>query len=102
EVFLGDAVLAFTTSAVDDRNALRPGKAMHSPTEATSHPHQVRVIEIVFGAVVQTPPPLAKAASRVTQRVERVENDAIDAVVAALQQVAIPLAEVVGHPARVN
>jgi len=82
EVFLGDAMLALTSSAVDDRNPMHSGKAMHSPTEATSHPHQVRVIKVVVGTVVQTPPPLAKAARGVTQRVERIENDAIDTVVA--------------------
>src|SRR5437868_1625833 len=77
---LGDAVLALTTSAVDDWDPVRSGKAMHSATEATSHPHQVRVIEVLFGAIVQTPPPLPEAASRVSHRVERIENDAIDAV----------------------
>jgi hypothetical protein len=102
EVFLGDAMLALTTSAVDDRDPVRSRKTMHAPTEATSHPHQVRVVEVGFGAVVQTPPPFAKAAGRVTQRIERIEHDAIDAVIAALQQVAIPLAELVGHPTRVD
>jgi hypothetical protein len=63
EVFLGDAVLAFTTSAIDDRDAMRSGEAVHAPTEAASHPHQVSVIEIVFGAVIQSSPPLAKSAS---------------------------------------
>src|SRR2546423_4445059 len=95
-------MLAFTTPAVDDRDPVRSGKAMHSSAEATSHPHQVRVIEVLFGAIVQTSPPFSKAASRVTQRVERVEDDAIDAGVAPLQQLAITLAEVVGHPARID
>src|SRR5579859_5432318 len=90
-------MLALATTAVNDRNALRPGKAMHSPTESTSHAHQVRVIQVLVGAVGQTSPPFAKAASRVTERVERIEHDAIDTVVAALQQVPVSLAEVVGH-----
>jgi len=53
--------------AVGDRDPVDSGKAMHYPTKATSHAHQVCVIEVFLGAVVQTPPPLAKAARRVTQ-----------------------------------
>ena len=66
------------------RQYLGSTKVMHSAAGATSHARQAGVIEVVFTAVVQTPPVHDRAASRVTHRLERILSDAIDASVATL------------------
>src|SRR2546430_340292 len=55
--------LALTTAAVEDRDTVGSGKAMHSAAETTSHTHEMLVVEVVFRAVVESPPPFSKATS---------------------------------------
>jgi hypothetical protein len=97
EVLLGDLMLALPARAVDHRDALRPSKATHPSGEAPGHAHQMRVVQLLV-VTVQAPPPGPEPAGVVTQRVVGVEHDPVDAVVAAEQKSAVPLAEpVLGH-----
>src|SRR6266498_2625401 len=102
QVLLCDLVLAFSSAAVDDGNPVRPGEASHASTEAPCHAHQVRVVQLFFRAAHQTSPPFAEPAARVAQPEVGIKDDAIDAVIATFQQIAIPLAQLVGHRRRVN
>jgi hypothetical protein len=48
------------------------------------------------------PPPLSKAASRVTEPVVRIQDDSVDAVVAPIEQIAISVPQIVGHDSRLD
>ncbi len=101
EVLLSNLVLALSASAVDDRNPVRLGGATHPPTETTGHTHQVGIVEFLFRAH-ESSPPLAEATARIAQPEVPVQDDAINAVIASVQQVTIALAQLVGHQRRVN
>jgi hypothetical protein len=77
---------------VDDRDPARLGRGPHPAGEPPRHPHQVRVVQLVLEAIVQSPPH-PESARRVAQRVVGVEHDAIHAVIAAEQKIAVPLTE---------
>jgi hypothetical protein len=99
QVLLGDLVLAFPTLAVDHRDAVRGGRGPDPAGEPAGHPHQVRVVELLVVAV-QPSPPGPEPARLVAQRVVGVEHDPVHAVVAAVEQIAVALAEPVGHLGR--
>jgi hypothetical protein len=89
EVLLGDLMLAFPTLAVDHRDAMRGGRGPDPAGEPPGHPHRVRVVQLLVVAV-QPPPPRAEPARVVAQRVVGVEHDPIHAVVAAVEEIAVP------------
>jgi hypothetical protein len=95
-------VLTLTSTAVNNRDVVGFGEAAHPTTEATGHTHQMRIVQMFVGAIHQAAPPLPKTAGRVRQHVVGVQDDAIDTVVGTRQQISIPLAQLVGHSARVN
>jgi hypothetical protein len=97
QVLLGNVMLALTPTTIYDGNLVSFGEATDSTAEPTGHPHQMGVVQLLVGAVHQTPPPLTEATSRVAQRVVGVQNDSIDTVKAPLQQVAVPLRQLIGH-----
>src|SRR5579871_4860163 len=98
----GNGVLALTSAAVDHGNLAGFGEAAYSTTEASRHGHQMGIVQVFAGAIHQASPPLPKAAGRVAQRVVGVQNEAIDTVIGTLQQVSIPLGQLVGLGTRVN
>ncbi len=100
EVLLGDLVLALAALAVDDRDPVRPGRGPHPAGEPPGHPHQMRVVQQVLAPVVQTPPPHPEPARCVAQRVVGIEHDAVHAVIAAAQKIAVPLTEPISHHGR--
>jgi hypothetical protein len=70
--------------------------------EPARHPHQVRVVHLVIAALVQPPPPAPEPARIVADGEVGVQHDPVHAVIAARQQVPVPLAEVIGHPPTVG
>ena len=99
QVLLGDLVLAFPALAVDHRDAVRTGRGADPAGEPPGHPHQVRVVQLLV-VTMQAPPPGPEPARVVAQRVVGVEHDPIHTVVAAVEKIAVALAEPVGHPGR--
>ncbi len=100
EVVLGDLVLALAALAVDDRDPVRAGRGPDPAGEPPGHPHQMRVVQQVLAPVVQTPPPHPEPARCVAQRVVGIEHDAVHAVIAAAQKIAVPLTEPISHHGR--
>src|ERR1022692_3113951 len=90
--FLDPFVGTFLARAFDDRNLVLLGPPIHAPTEAPRQTHQMGIIQVVIGAI-QEPPPNAKSTRRTAQRKVSIQHDAIDAVVRAIQKLAIVLAE---------
>jgi hypothetical protein len=95
-MLFGDFMLAFFTTAVDDRDAMSFRITTHPTAESSSHPYQVRVIQFLFRSVVQPPPPGPKPARRVAQSKVGVQNDTVHAVVAAIEKIAVVVAEFIG------
>ena len=102
EELFSNVVLTLTSAAVNDRDVPGFSEAAHPTTEATGHTHQMGVVQLLVGAIHQAPPPGPKPAGRVAQAVVGVQDDAIDTVVRTLQQISIPLGQLVGHSTRVN
>jgi hypothetical protein len=102
EVLLGDQVLALAGLAVDDRDPPRLGPGSHPAREAACHTHEVGVVEILVAVAVPPSPPDSEAAWRVPDREVGIEHDPIHAVVAPLEQILIPVAEVITHAATVD
>ncbi len=98
QVLLGDPVLALPGLAVDDRNPVGGAPRLDPAGEPASHPHEVRVIELVIAAVVQPPPPAPEPARPAAERKVRLQDNPVHAVVAAAEKIAVPLGEVIGHP----
>jgi hypothetical protein len=88
-------MLSLTGLAIDHRNAVRLRRRTHPAGEPAGEPHQVRVIQPLITIAVLTPPPRPEATRRMPQREIRVEDDPVHAVIAARQQIAAPLAEVI-------
>jgi hypothetical protein len=57
----------------------------------------MRVVQLLITTAMQPPPPHPKPARVMTQREVGVEHDAIHAVIAAGQQIAIAFGELVKH-----
>jgi len=91
EVFLSDPVLALPGLAVDHRNPIGRAPRLDPAGEPPGHPHQVRVVQLVIAAVVQPPPPAPEPARPAPEREVGLQHDPVHAVVAAAQQIAIPL-----------
>ena len=96
QIFLGDVVLTFPHGAVDDRNIVRFRIAAKAATEATRHPHQMSVVQGVIGPS-QGLPPYMKAPGRMSHTEVSIQNDPIDAIVAAGEKILIEVAESVCH-----
>ncbi len=70
-------VFPLARRAVNDGNIVFLRPTTNAPRKAARHPHQMRVVEIVFGPV-QLSPPRAKPARRPSQPEVSVDDDAID------------------------
>lgn len=91
EVGRSDQVLALAGLAVDDRDAVGLRPRSESPREVAGH--EMRVAEVSVAATVQPSPPHPEPARRVAEREVGVGHDTVDAVVVAVEQVLIPIAE---------
>src|SRR6516225_256601 len=78
------------------RNAVRFGIAANTAAEPAGQPHQVSVFERLIGAR-QRPPPYTEPARIMAHAEVCVQHNAIDAIVAAAQQILIESAQPVRH-----
>src|SRR5215510_3849953 len=96
QMLFGDLMLALFTTAVDDRYTMSFSITTHPTAESSRHPHQVCVVQFLFRSVVQPPPPESKAARRVAQSKVGVQNNTVHAIVAAIEIIAVIVAEFIG------
>ncbi len=87
EVLLCELVLAHAARALDDRHAIGLGPRSHPAGAAAGQTHEVGVVEHGLGA--ELAPPEAEARRRMAQRAVRGEDDAVDTVVAAGEQITV-------------
>ena len=97
QVLRGDQVLAVAGLAPDHRDVIGLAPRLHPAGEPASHPHQVRVVQLLVAAVMPPPPPHAEAARVMAQREERVQHDPVHAVIPAGQQIPVPGGEIISH-----
>ena len=98
-MLLGDLVLALPGPAVDHRDAIGLAPRLDAAGEPARHPHQVRIVQVVVRTVVPAPPPRPEPTRVMAQREEGVQHDPVHAVIAAGQQVPVPLAPAApAHP----
>ena len=100
EIFFGQVVFALPCRTVDYRNAVRLGIAANATAEAAGHPHQIGVLQRRVGPGQRLPPD-AEPAGTMPHPEIGVQHDAIDAVVAAAQQILIEGAQPIRHPGRI-
>src|SRR5271168_2002841 len=101
EIFFRKVMLALACRTVDHRNAVRLGITANATAEAASQPHQVGVFERLVRSGQRSPPHPEPA--RIMAHAEvRVQNDAIDAIVATVQQILIESAQPVRHGGQVT
>src|SRR4051795_2885110 len=93
-------MLSLFCVALNDGNAVRFCVTVHTAAEPPGHAHQVVVVQFVIGTVMESAPPRAEPTSRIAQRAVSIQNDAIHAVVAAVQQIRILCAQLVAPHVR--
>ena len=89
-------VLALAGLRLDEGDALLDAECMEATRKGASHVSKMPVVETQIIAV-QISPPGANAARCLADWKEGVEYDAIDAVVAPLQQIGVVLEERIGR-----
>jgi hypothetical protein len=95
-IFFCDVVFALLFPTVDDRNVVRLGVAMNVPTETTSHAHQMGVVQCFVGPGKGLPPS-AEPTCRMPHPEVSIEDDTIDAIVAADEKILVNLTESICH-----
>src|SRR6476620_1402622 len=94
QMLFGEPVLAFSSGAVDKRQAVGFGIVVDPSAKSSRHAYQMLLVEALIGAG-QIAPPTAKTASAVAARKIAVNYDAIDTVIAPLQGVTEIVREVI-------
>ena len=94
-------MLALAYRTVDHGNAVRLGITTDATAEPAGQPHQVGVFERLVRSG-QRPPPHSEPARIMAHAEIRVQNDAIDAIVAAVQQILIESAQPIRHGGQVT
>jgi len=103
QILSGDLMFAFFTAALYDGNPMCLCIRSQAPCKASSHPHQVCVVQSVISTIMQGSPPRTKSAWRITQRKIAVQYDSVYAIIAAAQQIAIVIAQLIScHKADVT
>src|SRR6476646_7207857 len=93
-------MLALPDRTVDHGNAVRLGITANATAEPAGQPHQVGVFERVVRSS-QRPPPDTEPSGTMPHAEVRIQNDAIDAIVATAQQILIESAQPVCHRGQV-
>ena len=101
QIFFREVVLALPCRTVDHRNFVGFGITANATAEAAGHPHQVGVLQRLVRSG-QRPPPHTKPARIMAHAEVRVQDNAIDAIVAAAQQILIESAQPVRHGGQVT
>src|SRR6201984_1850955 len=96
EIVFRDVVLAFPRRTVDKRNVIRLGIAANAPPKTASQPHHMSVVQRGVRSS-ELPPPQPETACVMSHPEIRVQYDAINAVIAAAQEIVIKSAQPVAH-----
>lgn len=96
KVLLGQFMFAFSTLTVENRDAMGACISTKPPAEATRHAHQMRVIQMLIGSIMQASPPGAKSCRGLSQPEVGVEHNPIHTVIGSIHQGRIVLAERIG------
>src|ERR1700719_539604 len=96
QIFFRKLVLALSCRTVDHGNVVRFRITANATAEPAGQPHQVGVFERLIRSG-QRPPPHTEPARIMAHAEIRVQNNAIDAIVAAAQQILIESAQPVRH-----
>jgi hypothetical protein len=91
-----NVVLALARRTVDNRNVIRLGIAANAPTKTASQPHHMSVVQRGVRSG-ELPPPQPETAWVMSHPEICVQYDAINAVVAAAQEILIESAQPVAH-----
>src|SRR5947209_597156 len=83
QIFFGYLMFLFIGSAIDDGNTFGLCISTHATAKTASHPHQMRVVQLFLGAIVQPTPPGPKTTGQVAQPEVAVQHNPIDAVITA-------------------
>ncbi len=84
QIFFRNVVLALPSRTVDHGNVVGFGIAANATAETAGHPHQVGVVERIVRSG-KRPPPHPETTGVMPHAEVRVQNDAVDAIVAAAQ-----------------
>src|SRR4249919_118700 len=95
-VRLRQFVLAVACLRLDDGNTLLGAERMEAARKGPRHFAQMFIVEIRIVAI-QTSPPRAHAASRLSQWIESVQHNTVHAVVGPLQQLGVVLRKLIGR-----
>ena len=101
QVFFRKVVLALPRRTADQGDVVRFGVTANAAAEPAGQPHQVGVFERLVRSG-QRPPPHTKPARIMPHAEVGVQNDAIDAIVAAAHQILIESAQPVCHGGQVT
>jgi len=88
QVLFGQIVLPLAGAAIDHGNRVGLGPAPDAPAEAAGQAHQMGVVQRIHRAG-QVLPPSAESSRAMPGAKVAIQNDAIDAVVAAREQILI-------------
>ena len=101
QIFFGKVVLALSCRTVDHGNVVRFRITAKATAEPAGQPHQVGVFESLVRSG-QRAPPHPEPAWIMPHAEIRVQDNAIDAIVAAAQQIPIESAQPVRHERQVT
>jgi hypothetical protein len=90
--FFGHVVLAFSRRTIDDVNMLLLRAGAHTAAESAGRAHQISVVECVVVAL-QVAPPRSKSPATARQRNIGIQDDPVDAIVLADQQIGVGKAQ---------
>jgi hypothetical protein len=96
QIFFANLVLALAARTVDQRNVVRLGIAANATAETAGQAHQVGIVERLVRAG-QRPPPHPETTGIMPHSEKGVQYDAIDAIVAAAQQILVESAQLIRH-----
>lgn len=81
DMLLGKLMLPFPLLTIDNRNSVILGIRTDSAAQAACHTHEMLVIQLGIGAVMQCSPPETETRGRLPHWVVCIQNDSIHAVI---------------------
>src|SRR2546428_14130236 len=85
------AILCLSSSRLQSMTGI-PLALANPPNPATNppgRPHQMGIVQILLGAVVQSPPPASETTRRVAQPKVPIQDDAVHAIAAAVEKIVV-------------
>src|SRR5882762_5803710 len=99
EMFGRDIMLALPGRTVHHGDLILLGPGSQTAAESPRHAHQMIVVQVVIGTVQRTPPG-AQASPGLSHREICVQDHTIDAIITAVEKIAVEGAQLVWHAFR--